>query len=420
MNFSIPFFRLPLLVAICGLFLASGREGRSEDEAKVEPAGPPAAEEASRADASLNQLVDELNQASLQEAFRILRSDYIKRESLSYLEMNRAAMQGLLERLDFGAMLLTKASREASDSPFLFRSEKLSEAVGYVRFGKFKKEEIDELDKALAHFSDEKAMTTLIIDLRSPQAMADFEIASSILSRFRPVGEVLFKIRRPQEERPRLFTSRSAPKVWDRYIMLLIDRETGNVGEIIAEVLRERTGCLVIGEKTVGMTVEYRDIPVGEDRILRYAVAEVVLPDGESLFQIGVMPDVVTTSPTKVKQAIFRASEEAGLSGFVFDVRRPRMNEAALVAGTDPELDYYVARSQGAETEWDKPMLRDRVLRQAVDLLTVNDFLAFEAEEEAESDKKEAKPEAQSAESGSEGEKSQPKSAPETEEKEGE
>ncbi|MCB1065785.1 MAG: hypothetical protein KDN20_23060, partial [Verrucomicrobiae bacterium] len=80
----------------------------------------------------------------------------------------------------------------------------------------------------------------------------------------------------------------------------------------------------------------------------------------------------------------------------------------------------YVARSQGAETEWDKPMLRDRVLRQAVDLLTVNDFLAFEAEEEAESDKKEAKPEAQSAESGSEGEKSQPKSAPETEEKEGE
>lgn len=420
MNLPIFFNRLTLASSIGGLCLAWGGEGRSEEVAKIEDAGPPAAEAASRADASLNELVDELNQASLQEAFRILRSDYIKRESLSYLEMNRAAMQGLLERLDFGAMLLTKASREASDSPFVFRSEKLSEAVGYVRFGKFKKEEIDELDKALVRFLDEKSMTTLIIDLRSPQAMADFEIASSILSRFRPGGEVLFKIRRPQEERPRLFTSRSAPKVWDRDIMLLIDRETGNVGEIIAEVLRERTGCLVIGEKTVGMTVEYRDIPVGEDRILRYAVAEVVLPDGESLFQKGVMPDVVTTSPTKVKQAIFRASEEAGLSGFVFDVRRPRMNEAALVAGTDPELDYYVARSQGAETEWEKPMLRDRVLRQAVDLLTVNDFLAFEAEEKAESDKKEAKPEAPSEESGSEGEKSEPKAEPESQEKEGE
>ena len=280
------------------------------------------AEKPDRADATLNQLVDELNQASLQEAFRILRTDYIKSESLSYLEMNRAAMQGLLERLDFGAMLLTKASREARDAPFAFHSEKLSEEIGYVRFGKFRKGEIEALDKALARFSDEKKMTTLLVDLRSPQAMADFEIASSILSRFRPGGEILFKIRRPGEERPRLFTSRSAPKVWKRNTIVLIDQETGNVGEIIAEVLRQKNGSLIMGEKTIGMTVEYRDIPVGEDRILRYAVAEVVLPEGESLFQRRVMPDVVTPSGSKVKQAIFRARRK---------IRWPRLSSTKAV-----------------------------------------------------------------------------------------
>ena len=58
------------------------------------------------------------------------------------------------------------------------------------------------------------------------------------------------------------------------------------------------------------------------------------------------------------------------------------MNEAALVAGTDPELDYYVARSNKRDTPWDKPMLRDRVLRQAVDLLAVTSFLPNEEEEE--------------------------------------
>ncbi len=390
MSSKIEFTRcLRIAAAVSGLCLAMPWPVTGEETAPVavpesDLAGPPAADTASRADASLDELVDELNHASLQEAFRILRSDYIKRESLSYLEMNRAAMQGLLERLDFGAMLLTRAGREASDSPFQFRSEKLSDEIGYVRFGKFKKEEIEALDKALVRFSDEASMHTLIVDLRSPQAMADFEIASSILSRFRPVGEVLFKIRRPHEERPRLFTSRAAPRTWKRDLVVLIDRETGNVGEIIAEVLRERTGSLVIGEKTVGMTVEYRDIPVGEDRILRYAVAEVVLPDGESLFQKGVEPDVVTPSPTKVKQAIFRASEEVSLSTFVFDRGRPRMNEAALVAGTDPELNYYVARSSGKETPWDKPMLRDRVLRQAVDLLTVSRFLPAKSGGEAE------------------------------------
>lgn len=353
-------------------------EKAEKPEAKKE-SGLTEAELASRADAKLDDLVDELDQANLQEAFRILRSDYIKHDSLSYLELNRAAMQGLLERLDFGAMLLTKASREAQDAPFSFYSEKLSEEVGYVRFGKFKKQEIDELDKALARFSDEEKMETLIVDLRSPQAMADFEIASSILSRFRESGEILFKIRRPREERPRLFTSRDAPKLWKKNLMVLIDRETGNVGEIIAAVLRrDADRCFVIGEKTVGMTVEYRDVPVGGDRILRYAVAEVVLPDGDSLFQAGVKPDVATPSSTKVKQAIFRASQNRPLADFVFDRGRPRMNEAALVAGTDPELDYYVARSNGEQTEWDKPILRDRVLRQAVDLLNVASFLPGE------------------------------------------
>jgi C-terminal processing protease CtpA/Prc len=180
-------------------------------------------------------------------------------------------MQGLLERLDFGAMLLSRAGREASDAPFDFHSEKLSKEIGYARFGKFKKEEVDELDKTLARFSDESKMRTLILDLRSPQALADFEIASLILGRFRPAGELLFKIRRPNEDRARLFTSRSAAKVWDREIIVLIDRETGNAGEIIAAVLRDRNGSLLIGETTIGMTVEYRDVPVAEDRILRYA-----------------------------------------------------------------------------------------------------------------------------------------------------
>ncbi|MCB1079292.1 MAG: S41 family peptidase [Verrucomicrobiae bacterium] len=339
---------------------------------------------ASDGEASMDELINDLNQASLQEAFRILRSDYIKRESLSYLELNRAAMRGLLERLDFGAMLLTRAGREASDAPFAFHSEKLAKTVGYVRFGKFKKEELEDLDKALVRFADEPAMKTLIVDLRSPQATADFEIASEILSRFRPSGELLFKIRRPHEDRPRLFTGRSAPKRWDRDVIVLIDRETGNVGEIIAAVLRDAGGSLLIGEPTIGMTVEYRDVPLADDRILRYAVAEVVLPDGDSLFQKGVLPDVETKVESKVKQAIFRESQNQSLSPFVFDAPRPRMNEAALVAGTDPELDYYVARSYGRQTPWDKPILRDRVLRQAVDLLTAAEILLTPVEKPAE------------------------------------
>jgi hypothetical protein len=51
------------------------------------------------------------------------------------------------------------------------------------------------------------------------------------------------------------------------------------------------------------------------------------------------------------------------------------MNEAALVAGTDPEIDYYLLLSQNKPTPWDRPPLQDRALQQAVDLLDTARFL---------------------------------------------
>lgn len=356
------------------LAVLPGFSGGAEAE---EPAAESPAETApSPADASLDGLIDGLSQTSLQEAFRLLRNDYIQHDALSYLTLNRAALQGLLERLEFGAMLLTHKGREARNSPFTFHSEALTDEIGYIRFGKFSRTEITALDTALKDFKKEQpALKSLILDLRSPQKLADFEIASSILSRFRPPSELLFKIRRPDESRPRLFLAREPAAPWLGRTIVLIDRETGNVGEIIAAVLQKRGNCLTIGEPTVGMTVEYRDVPIGADCILRYAVAEVVLSDDLSLFQKGVQPDLVTKTSSKVKQAVFRESERANLADFVFDKQRPRMNEAALVARTDPELDYLMAQRANRQTEWDEPRLRDHVLRQAVDLMRVTAFL---------------------------------------------
>ena len=92
---------------------------------------------------TLPDLVDGLDQGNLQEAFRLLQSEYIKKEAINDLNLNRAAIQGLLERLDFGAMLLTKASLSARNSPYQFYSSKVNEQIGYVRFGKFNREELD-------------------------------------------------------------------------------------------------------------------------------------------------------------------------------------------------------------------------------------------------------------------------------------
>lgn len=325
---------------------------------------------------SLDSLVDTLDQAALQEAFRLLTNDYIQEEDLDPLEVNRAALQGLLERLEFGAMLLTERTRSERNSPFGFHHARIHESLGYVRFGRFSEEEVGRFDEALRELQEDKKTTHLILDLRSPQAQAEFSIAAKLLSRFLPPNELLFKIRRPGNDRPTLFVSTPESDSCRLEPILLIDRETGNVGEIIAAVLQRETSCLVIGEKTPGLTVEYRDVPLGEDRILRYAIAEVVLEDDSSIFRSGVKPDLNTPTPLRSKTDLYRAVDGGKpLSDFLFQRQRPRMNEAALVAGTDPEIDYYLLLSQNKPTPWDRPPLLDRALQQAVDLLDTTRFL---------------------------------------------
>lgn len=324
----------------------------------------------------LRPLIDTLDQASLQEAFRLLTKDYINHQQLDPLEVNRAALQGMLNRLEFGAMLLTEKWRSEQNSPFEFHHARIHPEIGYVRFGRFDQAGVDSFDAALEEFSVKDSVKTLIVDLRSPQAQADFAIASSILSRFRPPNELLFKIRRPGNDRPTLFVSQAQSANWSRDIILLVDGDTGNVGEIIAAVLQRETECLIIGEKTPGLTVEYRDVPIGEDRILRYAIAEVVLEDGSSIFQKGIEPDILTPTSFEAKSEIFtRTQDGEALNDFLFQRQRPRMNEAALVAGTDPEIDYYLLRSANKPTPWDEPPVQDRSLQQAVDLLVATSFL---------------------------------------------
>jgi len=361
--------RLLTLLAIIPCSLSAKEDAPTEPEP---PAAVPAADDAQR----LRGLIDTLYQSSLQEAFRLLTSDYINHDNLDELEVNRAALQGMLKRLDFGAMLLTEKELSERDSPFAFHRAIVADDTAYIRFGKFNQEGVTKLDGALGEFSEAPDLINLIVDLRSPQAQAEFVIASEILSRFRPPNELLFKIRRPGNDRPTLLVSQPVANSWNKNLILLVDAETGNVGEIIAAVLKCETDCLVIGEKTPGLTVEYCDVPIDKDRVLRYAIAEVVLEDDSSIFRVGITPDIITPTPYESKRAIFRQTQnDKGLSEFLVQKQRPRLNEASLIAGTDPEIDYYLLRSNNKPTPWDKPPLQDRALQQAVDLLNATAFL---------------------------------------------
>jgi carboxyl-terminal processing protease len=202
----------------------------------------------------------------------------------------------------------------------------------------------------------------LVIDLRATSSN-DFDIAAETTKRFATKGKPLWTVRKTAAHQDRTFTNERDP-VFQGTVMVLIDGETSGPAEAMAAALKAHGQALLIGQPSAGRAVEYSDFPLSSGKILRIAVGEVIGPSGQSLFPGGVKPDLAVELSPAQKHQIFALSMQRGLTTFVFEPERPHFNEAALIAGTNPELDIRQQRRNPDEN------LHDAVLQRAVDVIT--------------------------------------------------
>jgi hypothetical protein len=135
----------------------------------------------------------------------------------------------------------------------------------------------------------------------------------------------------------------------------------------LAATLRDNAKAMLVGAPTAGAAVEFADFPLGGGRSVRVAVSQASTPKSGGLFPKGVSPDIVVRLDRGTRDKIFDQAGKEGVGRFAFDVDPPRLNEAALVANTNPEI--------GAEArEKAAPTLRDTVLQRALDLVTAIGF----------------------------------------------
>lgn len=317
-------------------------------------------------------LLNTLPQNSIQSAFQILRRDYIRREDLSFEELNRAALQGLLERLDFGASLEAADAKAAVVKPHV-QAEFLAPDVAYLRPETYAEGEGLLFEKALRGMVEKKAQH-LVLDLRA-SAGGSFEEAALMLQCFLPAGELMFKLKQMGRDDVEMFISKQEP-LWKGRVVILIDREICNAAETLAACLKQRGNAFLIGEKTRGATVRYATLKLDEKTLLRYASAEMLLPDGSSLFKKGLEPDFLIQGSMKDKNKVFEDSRTQTMKPFVIDRVRHRFNESALVSGNNPELDDYVKKSKGEPLPGDAGQLRDVVTQRALDMLQADTYRA--------------------------------------------
>jgi len=227
---------------------------------------------------------------------------------------------------------------------------------------------LQALDKSLSNFAGKK-VDALVVDLRSSPATSDLALAAEFAKRFSPKGKALFNLRRPAGRQDRVFSSDRDP-AFRGLVMVLADGDTAGAAEAIAAALRFYDKALIIGQSTGGRAAEYSDLALPGGKILRVAVAEMISPEGRSLFPDGIKPDLPVEMSMADKRQIFQLSGEKGMGPFVYEAGRPHMNEAALLAGTNPEVEAAEAAQQRRGRVPEKPPAHDPVLQRALDVVT--------------------------------------------------
>ncbi len=312
--------------------------------------------------------LEALTPADLEQAIPLLRDHYVNPAALNETELRRATLAGLLQHLGRRVRLLpAKTGPGATPAPFY--REIIDGHIGYLRPGDLSRPQLLELDTTLRGFAGKKA-DAVILDLRGGIETNDFPMAAEFAKRFVAKGQPLFSLRGPGGKTVREFVSDQAP-LYNGLIVLLVDAETAGAMEVLAALLRFEKHAILIGQATAGSAVDYSDLTLPSGRILRVAVAEAILPDEHGGNPDGVQPDLPVALAASTKQQIFQESLTKGMAPYVFEADRPHLNEAALLAGTNPEIEAAQAAQQRRNQDGPKPLaLHDSVLQRGVDLVT--------------------------------------------------
>jgi hypothetical protein len=328
------------------------------------------------------------------EVISVLKSNYVDRDKLNDKLLNQATIDGLIDALGRGAVILTpqppstNAAKIATAEPHslsgLARAEVIDPNIGYIRLDDVTEATPPAVDARLTKFAEAK-VTGYVLDLRFADG-TNYAAAAEIAGRFLADGQDLFTLK-SSDRGAQVFRATSAVKSGSTNgtdltsvpLMLLVNKETRGSAEALAGALRAQDRGIVVGSETAGSAAAWQDVKLADGRTLRLATAKIVLPPstvgGQSvnLFPNGIMPDVPVKIDTQKEYSVVFASatNETLTVSLQPRVKKNDLTEAQLVKAFHGQaIDAGVPSSdQEHDEEGEIQNVRDVVLQRAVDIL---------------------------------------------------
>lgn len=314
------------------------------------------------------------------EVYDLIRANL---EGVSAAELDRAAVQGLIEHFYPRVMLVTNepTAKTETSAALLSQSRVFDSAFAYLRVERVGEGLAKELSAAYGELSATNRLKGLVLDLRFANG-DDYSAAAAVADLFLAGAQPLL------DWGNGLVESKAKTDAIKLPLAILVNRQTSVAAEALAAVLRATGAGLVIGSSTAGRATLGREFPLQNGERLRIATAEIKVGSGAVLSAQGVKPDIQVAvgaadekgyfadayknlfKPTNLLAGANATLTNSAASETNRSARR-RLTEADLVRERREELnrDPETAVAAGRRTEPDKPVVRDPALARALDLL---------------------------------------------------
>lgn len=308
------------------------------------------------------------------EVYELLRANLAGTDEAA---LNRAAVQGLLNQLAPGALLLGEEEPGPSPEPAI-RTAVFDGAYGYLRVGQMRRGTDKQVSTAYQLLSSSNHLKGLVVDLRFAGGQ-DYAAAAGLADMFFAKEKPLLDFGNGMKNSTEKTNAFSLP------LTILVNKQTTGAAEAFAGVLRHADIGLLLGTNTAGKATMGKEFTLNNGQHLWIATALVKLGDGKTFPATGLRPDIqVEVSPAD-ERAYFEdaykmlpnanrlATTPTNQTNLSVTNRLPRHrpSEADLVRmhrdGELPDFDTPLPKTR--ETELPPRVIYDPALARAIDLL---------------------------------------------------
>jgi carboxyl-terminal processing protease len=233
-----------------------------------------------------------------------------------------------------GTTVRVAVARKGSDEPLVVElrrsrihvssvsAEPLGEGVGYVRISQFTDATGLELRRAIKDLRSFAGGLNggLVLDLRNNPGGV-LEAAVEVADTFLDEGVIVTATGRTRDATFR-HVAREGDSLGGRALVVLVNGGSASAAEIVAGALQDHRRATLLGTRTFGKGSVQTVMPLSDGRAVKLTTSRYLTPDGRSIQDIGITPDVAvdddsfaTTAGRRQTDSVIRRAVAALRSG---------------------------------------------------------------------------------------------------------